>query len=332
MKSIFYPLKKYTVTRYIKEDELAWNDFVRQAKNGNFLFHRDFMDYHQDRFEDYSLIITEKDKWVAIFPANVKEDKVHSHQGLTFGGLIFDKNIKQTYVIDIFKEILQYYHSLKYTSIFVKQIPNFYNRLPSEELLYTLFLAQARLTRRDSLAVIDLSKKIDISGDRLKGIRKGVQNNLRVQEKTSFDDFWNLLLIPNLKQKHNVSPVHTVEEMMLLKSHFPMNIRQFNVYHFDKLVGGTTLFISDQVVHVQYTASLNGQSDLGNLDFLFHHLMTNIFPSKKYFDFGCSNEAQGTKINVGLSYWKESFGAGIMIQDFYEVGTANYSYLLNYSV
>jgi hypothetical protein len=29
------------------------------------------------------------------------------------------------------------------------------------------------------------------------------------------------------------------------------------------------------------------------------------FSQKKYFDFGSSNEEQGTKLNAGLSLWKE---------------------------
>ncbi|MCX7729472.1 MAG: hypothetical protein N2203_08375 [Bacteroidia bacterium] len=30
-----------------------WNDFVFHSENGNFLFHRNFMEYHQDRFQDF---------------------------------------------------------------------------------------------------------------------------------------------------------------------------------------------------------------------------------------------------------------------------------------
>ena len=43
--------------------------------------------------------------------------------------------------------------------------------------------------------------------------------------------------------------------------------------------------------------------------------------------FGISNEEQGKKLNGGLSYWKESFGAHILTQDFYEVQTKNYTKL-----
>jgi len=34
----------------------AWDGFVGIAKNGNFIFLRDYMDYHQDRFADHSIM------------------------------------------------------------------------------------------------------------------------------------------------------------------------------------------------------------------------------------------------------------------------------------
>jgi hypothetical protein len=47
-------VKNYTVKQYQESDYECWNTFVNQAKNATFLFHRDFMEYHKDRFEDYS--------------------------------------------------------------------------------------------------------------------------------------------------------------------------------------------------------------------------------------------------------------------------------------
>lgn len=325
-------MKSFQIRRYTSEDALAWNAFVAQAKQASFLFHRDFMEYHQHRFQDYSLIVLDQDKWVAVLPANRVDDAVFSHQGLTYGGLLYDDKTRLETVIEAFRNVLVFLESDGVTHLQVKSVPDIYHVVPAEELSYVLFLAQAQLVRRDALAVIDLSKPVKISEIRKRGIKKGVQNQLSVQEKMSFDDFWDLILVPNLKNKHELTPVHTAAEMALLKSYFPMNVRQFNVYDREELIGGTTIFVTPQVVHVQYIASKNGESNQGNLDFLFHHLMTNIFPNKKFFDFGCSNEEQGKKLNVGLSYWKESFGAGTVVQDFYELPVANHRFLTGYKI
>ena len=64
-----------------EKDYPSWNAFIGQAKNATFLFHRDFMEYHKDRFEDYSLMIFDNEKLVAVLPANKVGDVVFSHQG-----------------------------------------------------------------------------------------------------------------------------------------------------------------------------------------------------------------------------------------------------------
>ena len=53
------------------------------------MFHRYYMNYHQDRFEDHSLMIFKEDRLVAVFPANQREKIVQSHGGLSYGGLVY---------------------------------------------------------------------------------------------------------------------------------------------------------------------------------------------------------------------------------------------------
>ena len=59
-----------TVKRYTPENHQTWNEFVKQSRQGTFLFDRNYMDYHQDRFHDHSLMIYYKDKLYALLPAN----------------------------------------------------------------------------------------------------------------------------------------------------------------------------------------------------------------------------------------------------------------------
>ena len=64
------------------------------------------MDYHSDRFNDHSLLFYHKEKLVALLPANEKEKDVHSHQGLTYGGLIISEHTNAQTVLNIFEELL----------------------------------------------------------------------------------------------------------------------------------------------------------------------------------------------------------------------------------
>ncbi|SHG35646.1 hypothetical protein SAMN05443549_103375 [Flavobacterium fluvii] len=320
-------MKKYIVRLYQESDYKNWNAFIGKAKNATFLFHRDFMEYHKDRFQDYSLIVLDGEKWVAVLPANVVDDEVFSHQGLTYGGLVYNEKVKLTAVIGIFKSILFFLNDNNIEKLQVKLIPSIYHQKPSEELNYALFLAEARLIRRDSMAVIDLSKKMVIAAGRKEGIVKGEKNKLEVKEVVDFELFWNDILVPNLAKKHQAKPVHSLREITKLKELFPENIRQFNVYENGIIVAGTTFFESDEVAHCQYISGKEDKNELGGLDFLHYYLLTEVFNKKRFFDFGTSNENQGRKLNNGLSYWKESFGASTIVHDFYEVESANFNLL-----
>ena len=320
-------MKNYSVKRYQENDYENWNAFIGKAKNATFLFHRDFMEYHKDRFQDYSLIVLDGEKWVAVLPANVVGEDVFSHQGLTYGGLVYNEKVKLASVIEILKSILLFLNDNHIEKLQLKLIPSIYHQKPAEELNYALFLAEAQLIRRDSLAVIDLSKPYIISKTRKECIRRGIKNKLVIKEELNFKLFWEEVLEPNLESKYQAKPVHRIAEIEMLQQKFPNNIRHFNVYQDGIIVAGTTIFISKNVAHPQYVSGMNNKNELGSLDFLYHHLITSVFKKKRFFDFGISNEEQGKKLNEGLVFWKESFGASIIVHDFYEVKTSNYGLL-----
>jgi hypothetical protein len=320
-------VKNYQVRQYQPNDSEIWNAFISVAKNATFLFNRNFMDYHSDRFQDFSLLVFDESKLVAVLPANRVEDAVFSHQGLTYGGLVLGQKAKLSTTISIFHSILKFLTENDFKTLTIKEIPSFYCYNFSDELEYCLFILSANLIRKDSLSVIDLSKPYFITKTRKESIRRGKKMGLVIKEELNFELFWNEILIPNLDKKHQVKPVHAVKEIKLLQSRFPENIRHFNVYYNDKIVAGTTVFITDKVAHPQYISGNSQKNELGSLDYLYHHLITEVFKDKKIFDFGISNEEQGTKINEGLLFWKESFGAKTVTQGFFEVETKNYKSL-----
>jgi hypothetical protein len=277
------------------------------------------MDYHKARFKDHSLLLYKKEKLVALFPANQRENQVYSHLGLTYGGLLFDENLKLRDVAECLKLMLEYLHENSIEKLHIKLLPSMYSPFPTDELQYLLFILEAKLTRRDTLSVVNMKHRPKVSKDRIAGNKRALKHKLVIKEEDTFDTFWNQILIPNLHQKHDAKPVHTLAEIQQLKKHFPKNIRQFNVYKNDEIVAGTTIFETEHVAHSQYISGNEDKNSLGSLDFLHVHLLNDVFQDKMYFDFGISNENQGKNINEGLHYWKEGFGARTMTQDFYEI-------------
>ncbi|MEZ4797508.1 MAG: GNAT family N-acetyltransferase [Flavobacteriaceae bacterium] len=277
------------------------------------------MDYHQDRFDDCSLLIFKDKKVIALLPAHKVEYVIHSHKGLTYGGLITTQDIKLKDFVSCFQTVMLFYKNNGFKTLHLKLLPSIYSIIPNDEIRYLMFVLNANLTRRDTLSVLHLSNKLKISKDRLAGNKRAEKYGLKVKEVHDFKEFWNEILIPNLNTKHNVKPVHTLEEIRLLKEKFPKQIRQFNVYKNDNIVAGTTIFETKQVAHSQYISGNEEKNEIGSLDFLHLHLINNVFKDKSFFDFGISNENNGRQINEGLNYWKEGFGARTITQDFYEI-------------
>ncbi|RBP27627.1 hypothetical protein DFR65_10913 [Oceanihabitans sediminis] len=277
------------------------------------------MGYHQDRFEDYSLMVYKKEKLIAVLPANASDKRVFSHQGLTYGGLLFSDMLKLKDVSVCLKLVLQYFQSNGFAYLHLKQLPTIYSPIPNDELQYLMFVLDAKLLGRETFSVLKLDNKPKLSKDRVAGKKRAIKQNLVVKEEKDLAAFWNNILIPNLAEKHQAKPVHSLEEITYLKTKFPNNIRQFNVYLEDVLVAGTTIFETKQVAHSQYISANVDKNLIGSLDFLHIHLIEKVFKDKMYFDFGTSNTNQGRNINAGLQYWKEGFGARTITQDFYEI-------------
>ena len=318
-----------SIETYESKYKSQWDSFIDVSKNATFLFKRDFMDYHSSRFQDSSLLIFKDLELVALFPANRESNILYSHNGLTYGGLMVKEGIKLNEFLNIFCELLKFCHFNKIIKLVIKAIPSIYNISFSGELDYISFLTNAVIYRKDVISVIDLNSKIKISKDRVQGFKRGIKNKLILKEKNNFKEFWDKLLIPNLSRKYSVSPVHSVSEIEYLKNKFQGNIRQFNVYKGDEIVAGTTIFQTKNVIHVQYTASNSDKNQLGSLDFLFYNLINDTFSDYKFFDFGTSNENEGRKVNSGLLYWKEGFGARSISQNFYEINTGDFKKLNN---
>lgn len=321
-------MSDFKVVTYSDKNFQLWNQFVQNSKNGTFLCHRDFMEYHKDRFQDQSFLIFKNKKLVAVFPANIKNHIIYSHQGLTYGGLIVAKNSTFKTTLQAFKALLETLEEIGVEELIIKPTPRMYHVQPSDEVDYLLFKLKAQLLRRDLSLAIDTTQPIKVSSsNRKRGLKRAQKNEVFVKEEQDFEGFWNQILIPNLEEKHGVEPVHTLEEIRYLKSKFPKNIRQFNVYKDNSIIAGTTVFETEKVAHAQYISANHTKQEYGSLDFLFHHLIHEEYKSKPYFDFGVCSEKNGQQINSGLQAWKESFGASSISHDFYSVFTKNHHFL-----
>ncbi|MCW2119882.1 GNAT family N-acetyltransferase [Flavobacterium sp. 7A] len=318
-------MNQYQVKLYQTSNYKQWNDFVGQAMNATFLFHRDFMEYHQERFEDCSLMVFEGEKIVAIIPANRVGDTVYSHQGLSYGGLVIKELRIKDYLL-VLKAVLFFLNSKNILILDLKIIPKIYNQTLCDEIDYAFFVLQSTIYRADAYLVIDMICPYEPNRNRKRALKKATLLQIEIKEELDYTTFWKTILTPNLQERFGVIPVHSYKEIKKLAELFPKNIKLFNAYQGDVLKAGVVIFLMSGVVHFQYSSGGADRTDTAALDILFDYIIQK-YADNRYVSFGSSTENGGLKLNSGLAYWKESFGAKTTVQNYYRVETKNYNRL-----
>jgi len=306
------------IVRYNHERKEKWNQFVAEAKNGNFLFDRNYMEYHSERFTDHSLLFYRKGNLLAVMPANTSEGEFASHGGLTFGGILSNTRMKTPYMLEVFTALIRYLTQNGFSKLIYKAIPHIYHVAPAEEDLYCLFLHGAKLYRRDVSSTILMANRPDYSKARRGTIKQGHEANVTVKQSIDFETFMSIEKA-HLQEKYDVEPTHTGEEMQLLASRFPENIKLYAAFLDEEMIGGVIVYESRNVAHTQYIAASNKGFELHALDVIFDTLLQGQYREKKYFDFGISTEQGGRLLNDGLIRNKESYGARATVHDFYQL-------------
>lgn len=307
------------VAQYSAADEAEWNRFVADSRNGTFLLDRRFMDYHADRFEDHSLLLhDERGELVAVMPANRSGDVVHSHAGLTYGGLLVGPRSGSAQMLEMMSAVVAHLRAQDIARLIYKTIPWIYHRQPAEEDRYALFRLDARLVRRDVLSVVPALPRLKFQERRMRGAKAARKAGVEVSEDTDFTAFW-AVLTDNLMQRYGVGPVHSLAEIELLHGRFPDAIRLFTARQHGEVVAGVVMFETPTVAHVQYISANDAGKELHALDLLFRTLLEERYRDKAFFDFGISNEDAGRVLNEGLVAQKEGFGARTVTHDYYEL-------------
>lgn len=308
----------FEIKRYSSADKNLWNAYVEKARNATFLFDRNYMDYHADRFQDYSLMFYQKGKLHSLLPAHQIGTTLCSHSGLTYGGLIINKKVTAAEVVELFRELNFYLKAKGFQKVVYKPIPWIYHQLPSEEDLYAIFnVCHAHISVRNIASVIDLSQPIKWKRDRHYGANKAHTDGITVEESQDFELFWKILE-DNLMRTYQAKPVHTLTEIQELKSHFPSQIKLYVAKRGLEMLGGTILYISPQVVHTQYISATPEGKHAHAIDAIFRKILKEEYKDYRFFDFGTSNEQQGKVINNKLIYQKEGFGGRGVVYDTYE--------------
>lgn len=291
---------------YTEEKKQIWDDFIRNSKNGIFMFYRNFMEYHKDRFIDNSLLFYDEDKLIAVMPASLKDGVLSSHGGLTYGGFITNNDMKQHHMNDCFTTLKEYAVQNGIKEIIYKHIPHIFHKQPAEEDLYSLYYNNAEILKVEAATVIDLQQPLKMPKGRKAQVGRARREGVIIKETDDFESF--IQLENQVLERHGAKAVHTSSELHLLHNFFQDNIKLFAAYYQEKMIAGTVLFIYDNALHTQYLGASELAREIGALDLTIATVIENYKDSKKWLDFGISTEDAGHFLNEGLISQKEGFG------------------------
>lgn len=310
-----------TVEAYTPALADEWNAFVRDSRNGTFLIDRRYMDYHADRFADASLVARDSHgRIVAVLPACREGDTVWSHRGLTYGGwIVAPRRCDALDMLEIWDKMVDYLRDEGVKHLIYKPVPHIYHRAPAEGDIYAAVRSGTRLSTVLISSVVDLANPIPMDQGSRQRARHALAGSFNFGRSDNWQGFWQILT-RLLADRYGSTPVHSLAEITMLANRFPDNIRLYTVTDGDEILAGVVLYITDTVVHSQYTAASPRGKELAVLPGLYSRIIDEWCPAagqRRYLDFGTSNEDGGREVNAGLLRQKCSYGGrGIVYPTF----------------
>ena len=280
------------VKRYGMDFAADWAKVLLSARNGIFIFERGFIEYHGDRFVDFSAIAYLDDEPVALLPAAIDQNtgEASSHPGLTFGGVVLRRELRGDVAIALINALLDWCKACGAKSLTVKILPHVFCTYPSAELEYTLWCRGFTLIRRDLSSLLPLKDSLPFNSSKKGGVKKAKKSGLTVGNFRL--PAFHSLLAQVLQAQHGAVPVHSLAELMLLATRFPRNISVRSATKDDEMLAGTLIFHYGPVWHTQYLASSPSGRELGALDLVIESVIDEArAQGGKYLSFGASTEA-----------------------------------------
>jgi hypothetical protein len=293
-----------------------WDDIVQAAVPTHFMFKRGFLEYHAHRFEEASVVIMERGRPKAIIPATREGSVVTSHGGLTFGTVLAKGRVGLLRMTDMLAVAAEHFARCGAKEWILKPLPHIYHSTAADDDICAATMLGGVLRRRDTSTAIHPRQERTLSSERRRALAKGQAAGFALRESDRIPEFISLLS-EILHKRHGTMPAHSIDEIVLLHSRFPDHVRLYTAEDAaSDIQAGVLAFITPTVMHAQYIAASDEARVAGGLDVLTAHLLDLASRDDRWFDFGISNERDGS-INEGLARNKEGYGGRSVAYDRY---------------
>ncbi len=312
--------------RYTPAAAQEWDRCVSTARQQVFLFERAYMDYHAGRFHDHSMMAYKDGQLVAVLPAHEQSGEWVSHGGLTFGGLVSGSQVKLADTLGLFVALVEYARQCGFTRLVYKPVPHIFHSIPAEDDVYALSLVGAVLRSRSASLCIDLRSPFGTPSRRMGGVKTALSRGVTVKESDDLESFWTIL-IERLRTAHGAAPIHTLDEITLLRNRFHEQIRLYAAFQDERMIAGLLMYEYPRVARTQYIAANDSGRSVSAVDLIVYEMLTRFYHESRfaYVDLGTSVRPEDDTINAGLYVQKEKLGGRPILIDTYhlDIATAN---------
>ena len=303
-----------------------WDEFVEQSDNGTIFHTRRFLSYHPEgRFKDASLVVNKKNGIFAVLPAVLLERDgkkiLSSHQGASYGSFVYKSDLNFQEAFDLIDILQKYAKELKCDRIQLTPPPIIYQSKLSNYIDFALVRNDFSYLKREVSSVVQL----DFEKDKLiytyrpearTALKKSQKSGVEIVETDRFEEYYEILK-KNLKMRHNVTPTHSLDELLKLKYMFPAKIRLWGAFLEDKLIAGVCNFsCNPKVVLAFYISHDEEYQEYRAVNLLFYEIMKKYHDEGfNFLDFGIFTVNMDP--NWGLARFKENFGSRGIFRDYF---------------
>ena len=313
-------IKKFTLDYTDK-----WDDFVNNySLNGTIYHTRKFLNYHNEKFIDTSILIYNNNNLVCVVPCCLSNGINFSHKGATYGGPVLTKNKLYVHEIENIINMIFDYYDNKFECRMANDI---YFEEPIN-MLYYMIGKKLNIKLELSWYIKSGTNLIEnITNKRNKDnlIKMSQNPNYKFYSTTDTYDYMMYydILKKNLVTNHNSNPTHTLEEFIHIKDILGYKQELFIVKNIIDNIILAGVYVIKVTDICWYTFYITRNIDIKNSGIMVIYIMNQISEiakenNIKYVDYGISTENTGMILNIGLSEFKnDSLG-----------GLPNYRYLM----
>ncbi len=309
------------VRKVLKEDREAWLSFVERSNNGTIFHSPTFLDYHPEgKFDNHHLLVeSNSGKTMAIIPGAISQWDdgawFRSYPGASYGGPVLEDSLGLDKVERITEALIRYCRQRGFAGIEMTPPPVSYYRRPHNYIDFALIKNGFGYRKRELTAIIDLlrlGEEIDLGFNQSarRGVRKALKSGLRVIEDNDYSKFYPVLA-SNLKERHNVDPTHSLDELNLLSNLLGKNsVKQFiSVDDSGEVYAGMIMFHCNPRVTLAFYISHNEEFQALRPVNIVYREVINWARKMGYHYLDLGTYTLNMEVNYGLCRFKESFSA-----------------------